>query len=148
MSWVQNLLISIGAFWLSRQLTVFMSLAIGQLGSGVTFGGSFLGAIAFGLWTASGRIASAVLGAAVVTLAVSSPKSHRWAFVIAFMYVVFAAPRGHYLVQPTAWDNVSRAADLLWPALFCIATAMLIARWKQNRFSRPPSPNEQAMPNT
>ncbi len=133
MSWVQNLLISIGAFWLSRQPVVLMSLTIGRLGSGASFGESVLSAIAFGLWTSVGRVACAILGAAIVSLSVSSARPQRWALVVAFLYAVFASPRGHYLLQPTTWDNIARAADLLWPSLFCIATAMLIARFRQNQ---------------
>ena len=129
-----------GAFWLSRQLVVLSALTIGRLGNGVIYGDSIWSAIAFGLVGSLGRTACAVLGAVIVTLSAQSRRPKRWAWVVALLYILFAAPRVHYRVAPTTWDSVARVADILWPAVFCVVTAMLIA-FRKRKPSQASEPN-------
>ena len=126
MSWVRNLLISIGAFWLSRQLVVLMSLTVGRLADGVTYGDTIFSAILMGIMLSMGRAVCAALGGTIVTLGGIGSRPQRWAWVVALLYAVAARPRfGGNLT--TTWDRVSQVANILWPAFVCILTAFLIA---------------------
>lgn len=126
-SWVRNLLITLGAFWLSLQGMVLFVWLFGRLDSGIIYGDSVPDAIAMGMMTAMGRAVAAALAAAIVTLAVASQKPERWAFIVAILYAA-KAPTMHWQVPPRAWDRLEQSVDVLWPALACAVVAIITAR--------------------
>ena len=126
MTWPRNLLISIGAYWLSDCLVVLAVFAFGKLTDGIIYGGSMFSAVAMGIVTSMGRAACAAIGAVIATRWAVGPKPQRWALVVALLYMVASRPRYHYVAPPTTWDRVSDAANLAWPAIACVATAGLV----------------------
>ena len=131
MTWVRNLLISIGAFWLSSQLVVLASITLGRVANGITYGDNFVAAIAMGIMDSTGRSVCAAFGAAIVTLAATGVKPHRWAVVVALLYAIAAQPRFHWNNPPTTWDRIWQTANILWPAVVCLITAFLIAKFRR-----------------
>ena len=129
MSWVKNLLICFGAFWLSWQLVVPASLTIGRIANGVSFSEGFIGAIGWGIVWSVGHTVCAALGAAIVTFVAEAKEPQRWASVVALLYVVAAHPRYHYSQAPTTWDRVAQTVDTVWPAIVCVFIAYLIRRF-------------------
>jgi hypothetical protein len=134
--WVRNLVITLGVFWLSLQIVVLFTWLFGRLSNGVIYGDGVLDAIAMGVMDSIGRAMAAALAAATVTLSATSQKPHRWAFVVAILYVV-RAPTQHWHVSPTAWDRLWQSVNVLWPALVCVVvgviTAKLRRKWSDGR---------------
>lgn len=128
MSWARNLLISIGAFWLSRQPVVLFAWLFGQVTNRITYGYSVGSALGMGVMTGMGRAVCAGFGAAIVTLSAIGVKPQRWAWVVALLYVFAARPHYHWARTPTGWDRLSQGADVLWPAVVCVAVAAIIGR--------------------
>lgn len=126
-SWVRNLLVALGAFWLSLQVVVLFAWLFGRLNSEITYRDGVLDAIAMGMMTSMGRAVAAALAAGLVTLAAAGPKPERWAFIVAILYLT-KAPTQHWHVPPRAWDRLWQSADLLWPAFACAAVAVITAR--------------------
>jgi hypothetical protein len=131
MSKVRNLLISLGAFWLSLQLTVLFAWFFGKLNERVTYGDSVFAAIAMGVMTSMGRALAAALAAVLVTLLAISPKPHRWAFIVALLYLVAPPVRYHWAVPPTAWYRLWQGVDRSWPVIACIFAAVITTRLQQ-----------------
>jgi len=125
--WVRNLLITLGAFWLSLHVVVLFALLFGRLNRGVIYGDGVLDALAMGVMTSMGRAVAAALAAALVTLAVDAKKPERWAFTVAILYVANAFTQS-WGMPPTAWDRLWHGADVLWPALVCLVVAVVTAR--------------------
>jgi len=84
-SWVRNLLVTLGAFWLSLQVVVLFAWLFGRLNNRVIYGDGVLDAIAMGVMTSLGRDVAAALAAALVTLSAASQKPERWAFIVAIL---------------------------------------------------------------
>ncbi len=126
MSWFRNLLISIGAFWLSHQPVAFASWLFGKLNEHVIYGDSVAAAIAMGVMTGMGRAVCAAIGAFIVAFFANGEKPYRWGFVVAVLYLVAARPHVHWARTPTTWDRISQATDLLWPVIVCITTASML----------------------
>src|ERR1700756_4601359 len=101
MSWARNLLISIGAFWISRQTVVLTSWLFGMATNGVIYHDvGVFSAIAIGAMDGMGRAVSAAFGAAIVTFFATGQKPHRWAVVVALLYVLAARPHYHFVTSP------------------------------------------------
>ncbi len=130
-SWVRNLLISIGAYWLSYQPIGLVAWLTGKVTGGIIYGDSVFSAVAMGTMESMGRAVCAALGGAIIVLAANGAKPQRWAFVVALLYVA-SPPRYHWLRPPTAWDRVYQGAYLLWPAVVCVVVATLIARLRHD----------------
>jgi hypothetical protein len=126
-AWVRNLLVTLGAFWLSLQTVVLFAWLFGRLNNGVIYGDGVLDAILMGVMTSMGRAVAAALAAGLVTLSAASQKPERWAIIIATLYLA-KAPTQHWHMSPRAWDRLSQSADLLWPALACAIAAVVTAR--------------------
>ena len=141
-SWPRNALISIGAYWVSRQLVVPMSLLFGRLLSMSVCGDSVLAGVSMGIMESTGRAVCAAIGAVVVMLMVQNAKPHRWGWVVAILYVIFARGRFFPLHHPpTTWDRALQTASALWPAIVCVTTALLIAKVRGNRGGRDSTPD-------
>jgi hypothetical protein len=129
--WVRNLLITLGAFWLSLQALVLFAWLFGRLNSRAIYGDGVLDAIAMGVMTSMGRAMTAALAAAIVALSAAGPKPERWAFIVAALYVVDVPVRMHWHLPPTAWDRLWQSVDLLWPAFACVVVAIVTARLRR-----------------
>jgi hypothetical protein len=132
-SWVRNLLISIGAFWLSREPLVLFAWLFGHMTNRITYGDTVGSALGMGVMTGMGRAVCAGFGAAIVTLSAIGMRPQRWAWIVALLYVVAARPHYHWSRTPTGWDRLSQTADVLWPAVVCVGVAAIIARMRQGR---------------
>jgi hypothetical protein len=131
MTKVQNILISFGVFWLSLSMVVPLAWLFGKLNDRVIYGDGVLDAIAMGFMTSLGRDFAAILAGVLVTLTVAGRKPERWAFIIAVLYVGDAPVHNHWHLPPTGWDRLWQGADLLFPAIACIAAAFLTAKFRR-----------------
>jgi len=129
MSNFQKLLITLGAFWLSLQTVVLLAWIFGKLNTGVIYGDGVLDAIAMGIMTSMGRALAAAFGTVLVMRSVGSPKPERWAFIVAFLYVLGTAIRLllHWHSPPRRWYLWSQGVDLFWPAIVSITAAAVTA---------------------
>lgn len=137
--WVRNLLISLGAVWLTVQLVVPASLLFGKIGTGITYGNSFLAAIAMGVMFSLGRAFCACLAAIIVMKVTTDSKPIFWSGLVALLYAITAQPRVHWNRTPTTWDKISHGADILFPAIACLGVAFAI--WRFGRKSDRPAFN-------
>ena len=126
LSWSRNILISCGAFWFSLQFATLLALLFGKASSGITYGDGFFGAIAMGAMMSMGRAICAGIGGAIVSFAAIGSKRHRWAGVVALLYLV--ASRPHFFHLDARWYYWLREAALLWPPILCLTVAATIAR--------------------
>lgn len=133
MSRVQNILISFGVFWLSLWVAGVLAWPLGKLNDGIVYGGGVLSALAMGVMSSMGRTLAAVLAGVLVTVVVASRKSELWALIVAALYVVDAPVRHHWGYPATAWDRLWQSVDLLFPAVACIAAAVVTARLRTKR---------------
>lgn len=131
MSWVRNLLISVGAFWISRATVIPMAWLFGKLTDGMIYHASFPSAIAIGAMNGMGRAVSAAFGAAIVTFCATGKSPQRWALVVALLYVLAARPHYHWVGSPTNLDRLTQSADILWPAVACLSIAAMIGRMRR-----------------
>src|ERR1700735_349709 len=141
MSRVRNLLVAFGAFWFSLWIVPWLAIAFGKLNSGIIYDSVWYEAIAMGMMTSMGRAVAASLAGAITAMVVDDKKPERWALIVAALYVVDAPVRyGRWHVSPTPWDHLSRAVDLIWPAIACLIGMMGRARHRQKRSIIPVSP--------
>jgi hypothetical protein len=144
MSRVQNILISLGVFWLSVWVARFLASPFGKLNDGIVYGDGVLSALAMGVMTSMGRTLAAVLAGVLVTVIVSGRRSGLWAVIVAVLYVVDAPLRYHWFSLPTSWDRLWQGVNLVFPAIACIAAAVITARLRGKRSNT----ERVAQPNT
>jgi hypothetical protein len=138
MSKARNVLIALGAFWLSLWAVPWLSLAFGKLNSKIIYDSVWFEAIAMGMMTSMGRAFAASLASVITTMAVDARKPERWALIVAVLYVVDAPVRhGAWHIAPTAWDRGWQAVDLIWPAVACLVSAIAASRFRQKRIAIP-----------
>jgi hypothetical protein len=140
MVWVRNLLITFGAFWLSRLLVVLLSRPFLAVNNGITYGDSWLDAIALGIMTSMGRALAAAVGAGLVVFFAASPKPERWASIVAVLYLLYGSGSSHWYLPPTRWDYLWRGTDRVWPVIVCLAAAVIIARLRRTASERSEQP--------
>jgi hypothetical protein len=141
MTRLRNVLISLGAFWLSVWMVVPFAWLFGKLNDRIIYGDSVLAAIAMGVMTSLGRAVAAGVAGWIVTLTTAGRKPERWAFIIAILHVVDAR-RYHWHLPPTAWDRLWQSVDLLFPAIVCIAAAFMTVRFRRARGGAVPNEKE------
>lgn len=128
-TWIRNLLISFGLFWLSLWLAVPLAWLFGRLNNRIIYGDSVLDAIAMGVMTSMGQALAAGLAGVAATLSTETLKPQRWSLVIAALYFVDSSPwRSHWYIPPTAWDRIWQVVHALAPAVFCVMFAAFTAR--------------------
>jgi hypothetical protein len=82
-----------GAFGLSTQTIALFAWIFMKLNNGIIYGDGLLNAVAMGMMISMGSALSAALGAALVSSSLDSPKPVRWAFIVAFLYVLLETKR-------------------------------------------------------
>jgi len=131
MTRVQNILISCGVFWLSLYTLLPLAWIFGKLNDRIIYADGVLDAIAMGIMTSLGRSAAAALAGVIVSLTVTEKKPHRWAFLVAILYVVAAPVRYHWNSPATQWDRLWQGINLVFPAIICIASAFLTTKFRR-----------------
>ena len=133
MTRIRNIFICFGVFWVSVWLVVPLAWQFSKLTDGIVYGDGVLNAIAMGIMSSLGRSFAAMLAAAAVTLTIAGRKPERWAFIIAILYVVDAPVRHRWNLPATGWDRLWESVDLLFPAIVCVASAFITARFRRAR---------------
>lgn len=136
MSKAQNILISFGVFWLSLWVAAILALPLGKVNDGVVYGEGVFSAIAMGVMSSLARTLAAILAGVLVTAIIANHKSELWALIVAILYVVDAPVRHHWGAPATGWDKLWQSVDLVFPAIACIAAALITARLRRNRSNR------------
>jgi len=131
MSWVRNLLISFGAFWLSGWTILLFAWPIAKVTNGIIYGPGVLSAIAMGVMTSMDSAVAAALAAVLVMFAVPSRRPECWAVIVAMLYVVDSRQFGRWHLPPTARDRLWQATTILFPAVVCVTVAFVIAHLRR-----------------
>lgn len=114
--------------WLIRWGAVWLDSLFSKATDRIIYGDGVLYAIAMGVMTSMGRTVAAILAGVLVAVAVVSRKPERWALIIATLYVVGPGLRTHWHLPPTVLDRVWQSADVLFPAIACMAAAAMTVR--------------------
>lgn len=131
---IRNVLISFGAFWLSLWAAWAMQLIpYDKVINAVVRDETVLTALAMGVLSSLGRTVAAVLAGVLVTVIVSGRKSEMWALIVAVLYVVDAPVRFHWSAPAGSWDRLWQGVSLGFPAVACIAAALITARLRGGR---------------
>jgi hypothetical protein len=134
MSTVRNILISFGVFWLSLWAARVLQLhSYDGVINAVVRDETVLSAFVMGVMSSLGRTLAAILAGILVTVIIASRKSELWAFIVALLYVIDAPVRHHWGSPATGWDRLWQSVDLVFPAVACIAAAIITARLRGNR---------------
>lgn len=129
MSVIRNTLISFGTFWLSLWVAWVLQLpSYDKLINAVVRDQTVLTALAMGVMSSMGRTLAAILAGILVTVVVASRKSELWALIVAVLYVVDAPVHYHWFSPATSWDRLWQGVNLVFPAVACIAAAIITAR--------------------
>jgi hypothetical protein len=136
MSAIRNALISFGVFWLSLWVAWALQFVYSvKLINAAVREETVLSALAMGVLSSLDRTVAAVLAGVFVTLIVASPKSKVWALVVAVLYVVDAPVRHHWGYPATGWDRLWQGVDLVFPAIACLAAALITAHIRRKRLT-------------
>jgi hypothetical protein len=131
MSKIRNALIAFGAFWLSILFVPWLSFA---LHFNIIYDSVWFEAIAMGLMLSMGLAFAAGLAGAITTVTVDSTKPERWALIVSILYLFDAPMRyGAWHVAPTTWDHAARAVSRIWPAVACMAVAIIASRIREKK---------------
>jgi hypothetical protein len=123
---VRNVLATFGAYWLSFWLAVPLDWVFAKLR--ITYDDGILSAIAMGIMVPWGRTLPAIIAGVLITVTVDSRKPERWALILAILYMAVSRVHYHWHLPPTAFDRISQVADFFFPAVACIAAAILTSR--------------------
>ncbi len=131
---VRNLLIGIGAYYLSWFLANPLAIGIRKLTNGITYSGDFEGGILLPLVIhLPEALIAFVVGVSVVRL-VESDRPLLWAIVPTFLYALAARHFVHWAHPPTLIERVGAIIGALFPAIACMVAATFATR---RRVSRP-----------
>ncbi|MGB6482215.1 MAG: hypothetical protein WBE86_01875 [Candidatus Acidiferrales bacterium] len=133
--WLRNILIIFGAYWLSLWVSLPLSWFFGQINNRIIYSGNLLEGLAMGIMLSLGRALAAALAGVLVTVLISSRKAYLCALVIAALYTVDYRARGHWVVPPTAWDQLWMQVERFFPAVLCIVAAFVTAWLRTKRES-------------
>jgi hypothetical protein len=124
----RNLLVGVGAYYLSWFVANPLAIGFGKLTKGITYSGDFEGdilmPIVIRLPTA---LVAVVVGASVVWL-VESDRPISWAVVPTFLYALAIFHTRHWAPPLTLMDRVGQTIAVLFPAVACIVAAIFAAR--------------------
>jgi hypothetical protein len=125
---LRNVLIALGAFWLSLCVGPWLDIIFGSLKSKMTYDSVWFEAIAMGTMLSMGRALAAVLGAGMTRFAVISRSPERWALIVAGLYLVDAPLRYFQSYSSmTSWDHLWWVAAILWPTIACLISIAVMA---------------------
>lgn len=128
MSAIRNALMSFGVFWLSLWMAWALEFAHSdKLINAVVRDETILSALVMGVLMSLGRTVTAALAGVLVAAIIDSPKSELWALIVAVLYVVDAPVRHHWGYPATGCDRLWQGVDSLFPAIACIAAALITA---------------------
>jgi hypothetical protein len=122
---VRNILISIGAFWLSVLFVAPFDRMFSKMTDWIMFENGPFFKTELGIMSSLGSAFAAMIGGSIATLTVDARKPQLWAVAIALLYVVNTLLQ----IQPTTWIREWLSANLLIPTLACMGAAFLISRY-------------------
>jgi hypothetical protein len=141
MTTIRNILICIGAYWLTRWLVGPLDLLFSKFTDRIIYGDSVLYAIAMGVATSLPRTVAAILAGVLIVFIAIDVNPERWSLLVAALYVLFSGLRVHWFLPPTPWYRVWQITNVLFPAIACIIAAFATAaiRGKRSRAERVPA---------
>jgi hypothetical protein len=126
---VTNLLISLGAYYLSLLLVNLLSPVYWKITNGIVYSGDFAGAVLMPLVNKLPlALAAAIVGAAIVRF-VDSDWKIIWPILPALLYVVFGFLGYHWARSPLPMDRVYQTIAALFPGVACIIGG-IISAWQ------------------
>jgi len=124
----RNLLVGVGAYYLSWFLSNPLAIGIGRLTNGIRYSGDFEGAVLLPLVVhLPEAIIATVVGASVVWM-VESNRPICWAIVPTFLYALAARHFVHWAHPPTLIERMGAIIGALLPAIACVVAAVFAAR--------------------
>jgi hypothetical protein len=124
----RNVLIGAGSYYLSGWLGLPLALGFEKLTQGLTYAGDFNITVVGPLVTHFPRAVVAAIAGASVALFVESDQPATWAIFPALLYAVLGFFGYHWARQPMFLDRVAQTIGALFPALACVAGAMIASR--------------------
>jgi hypothetical protein len=132
MSRIQNILISFGAFWISLWVGVLFGWPLDKLTNKLIYDETVLSALAMGVISSAPRTLGAIFAGMLVTVVVTGKRPALWALIVAALYLLDARVRYHW-GYPATWDRLLQSVVLVFPALACIAAAVLTGHLREKR---------------
>lgn len=129
MKTVRKVLTTLGVYWVSFWLAVPFEWLFTKLR--ITYGDGVLSAIAMGIMVSWGRTLPAIIAGVLITLTLDSRKPERWAVLLGILYIAVSRVHYHWHLPPTTFDRISQVVDFLFPAVACIAAAILTSRLRR-----------------
>ena len=129
----RNVLICVGAYYISKWLALPLAFVWGKLTTGAIYRGDFAGVILLPLveHVPIALVAGAV-GVVVVWL-VETNRPLRWLFFPALLYAFFGLLGYHWSRPPLFLDRVSQAIGALFPALTCLISGVVALRQRTSK---------------
>lgn len=124
----RNLLVGVGAYYLSWFVANPLAIGFGMLTKGITYRGVFEADILLPIViNLPFALIAVVVGVSVVWL-VESERPLSWALVPTFLYTLAVFHVGHWAQPPTLIDRVGQIIGGLFPAAACMVAAIFAAR--------------------
>jgi hypothetical protein len=131
MATIRNLLICVGVLVLSGWLALSF-FPISHLTDRISHDDDVIGAIAMGFMESLPWLFATAIAGVCITVTAIGRKPERWAFVVAILYVASHLMRTRRISPPTGWFRTYQWAELLSPAIACVAAALMTARLRNN----------------
>lgn len=135
MSSMQKILVTFGAFWLSLWVAAVLGWPITKATNRITYTDTIFNAFALGAINSLSLTLAAVLAGILVTVVVATRKSELWALIVAVLYIFDAPVRYHWGYPASSWDRLWQGVALVFPAVGCIAAAVITARLRRKKKS-------------
>jgi len=133
-TWFHNLLIVCGIYWLSTWLVPLFGLASG-ITRATVYSENLFSALYMSTFLSWERALAAILAGVAVTMILPCRKSWLWALMIALLYGIDYRMRSHWVLPPTAWDQLCMRIERFLPAVACVAAAFVTAWLRRKRLA-------------
>lgn len=128
MSRVQKVLTTCGVFWLSLWIAPFVGWPLERFTNGITYTQTFLNAVVLGVINSLDLTIVAAAAGILVTLVIAGRKSEFWALIPAALYLIDPPVRYRWGQGVASWDRIWQGVALVFPAVACVAAALITAR--------------------
>jgi len=125
---ITNLLISCGAYYLSRWAVFPLSFVFSKVTNGIMYRGDFAGYVVMPLVEkAPVALVAAIAGVSIVWL-VESDQPIVWPIIPALLYAVLGLLGRHWMRPPLLLDRLDQVIGAFFPAITCIVGGILASR--------------------
>lgn len=133
MTYIRNLLIVVGIYYLSWWVMSPIFMIHTKLTTGVTYSGGILGSLLMGIVSAL-PVALVAFGSGILShYALEGTKKEYWTALLALFYAVNGFTGFHWAQQPELSDRFYQATQGIFPALTCYLGGAIISKTKAHK---------------